>query len=112
MGARNYFLEIMFLRKTILYKTEFETLTVLPCLTRCSACFTDKYLWKTSFNKLRNKSTTPTTSKVELTNVIRGSSIMYVHFFNGKAFITNARLKWQKNQAKATRHPETEIIKV
>ena len=37
---------------------------------------------------------------------------MYVHFFNGKAFITNARLKWQKNQAKATRHPETEIIKV
>ena len=39
--------------------------TVLPCVTNWAMCFTDKYLWKTSANKLRGKSTTTATSKME-----------------------------------------------
>ena len=53
----------MSLPEIILYKTDFVILTVLPCVTSCAMCRTDKYLRKTSPNKLRGKSTIPATSK-------------------------------------------------
>ena len=55
MEARNYSLEITSLRNIILYKTDFETHTVLPCVTSWAGCFTNKHLWKTFPNKLEGK---------------------------------------------------------
>ena len=49
-----------------LHKTDFAIFAVLPCVTSWAMYLTAKYLWKTSPNKLRGKSTTPTTSKQEL----------------------------------------------
>ena len=65
MDIRNCSLEIKSLGEMILYTTDFATLAVLPWGTSWSVCFADKYLWKTSSNKLRGKSTTPTTSQME-----------------------------------------------
>ena len=48
-----------------MHKTDFATLTVLPCVTSSSMCFTDKYYLETSPNKLRSKFRTPTTRKTE-----------------------------------------------
>ena len=47
------------------HKTDFAIFTVLPFVTSWAMCFTDKYLWKTSPNKLRGKSTTLAISKQE-----------------------------------------------
>ena len=49
-----------------IHKTDFAIFTVLPCVISWAMCLTDKYLWKTSPNKIRGKSTTPATSKKEL----------------------------------------------
>ena len=65
MGARNCLLKIMSLRAIILHKIGFAIFTVLPCVTSWTMCLTDKYIWKTSPNKLRGKSTTPAISKQE-----------------------------------------------
>ena len=48
------------------HKTGFTIFTVLPCVTSSALYLTAKYFCKTSPNKLRDKSTIPTTSKQEL----------------------------------------------
>ena len=63
MGAQNCLLKIMSLWAIILHKTDFAIFTVLSCVNSWARCLTDKYLWKTSSNKLRGKFTTPATSK-------------------------------------------------
>ena len=63
MGAQNCLLKIMSLWAIILHKRDCATFTVLPCVNSWATCLTDKYLWKTSSNKLRGKFTTPATSK-------------------------------------------------
>ena len=55
LGDRLWALEIwkLSLQAIILHKTDFGIFTVLPYATSWSMCLTDKYLWKTSPNKLR-----------------------------------------------------------
>ena len=65
VGARNCLLKIMSLRAIILHKTDLAIFSVLRCVTSWAMCLTDKYLWKTSPNKLRSKSATPATPKQE-----------------------------------------------
>ena len=49
----------------ILHKTDFAIFTVLLCVNSWAMRLTDKYLWKSSSNKLGGKSTTPAISKQE-----------------------------------------------
>ena len=68
VGARNclFMFKVRSLPAIILHKTDFAIFTALPCVTSWAKCLIDKYLWKTSPNKFRGKSATPTTSKQEL----------------------------------------------
>ena len=78
MGVRNYLLEITSLWEIILYKTDFATLTVLSCANSWPVCFSYRYFWKNSPNKLTGKSTTPATSKMDFC-VALVNAVNYCH---------------------------------
>ena len=82
LADRLWALKIAYLKLSlpaiILHKTDFAIFTVLPCVTSWAMCLTDKYLWKTSPDKVSRKSKTLATSKQELF-VTLDNAVNYCH---------------------------------